>query len=81
LCADLVVSQINPLPHKPVKARTLDTIQQQYFYNVCENRTLKHVEIVLRRWKGDKKGEGKRVEFVWDTLYACMEISQQNPFV
>jgi hypothetical protein len=31
-----------------------------YFSLMCENRTMKPVEIVLRRWEGDEEDQWRR---------------------
>jgi hypothetical protein len=46
-----------------------------------ENRTMKLAEIVLRKRGRETRNSYRRNEFAWGTLYACMDMSQQNPFV
>jgi hypothetical protein len=54
-------------------------VWSKYFISMYENRTMKPVEIVLRR--GSEKERDRGCEFDWGTLYACVEVSQWNHFV
>jgi hypothetical protein len=51
------------------------SIWLMYFLHMYEYETLKLVKIMLRRGKRENNGGS---DPNWGTLYACMEMSQQN---